>query len=114
MQLEYRLVHLAARVGTVRRTTCCEEGVRSCSSLNKRSSYILIPKSCISRILAILVLLLRNALVSSKPWIAREISDIDMTVDPELYSTTVLVVPGTTAFSNKFSAMIQIRKVVAW
>jgi hypothetical protein len=44
------------------------------------------------------------------PWIAREINDMDNTVEPELYSTTALVFPGTTQLFNKFKADILINK----
>lgn len=30
--------------------------------------------------------------------------DMERTVEPELYSTTVLVFPGTTLFSSRFNA----------
>lgn len=33
--------------------------------------------------------------------------DMESTVEPELYSTTVLVFPGTTLFSSRFNAVYQ-------
>jgi hypothetical protein len=44
------------------------------------------------------------------PWIALEINDMDKTVEPELYSTTALVFPGTTQLFSKFRAKIPIRE----
>jgi hypothetical protein len=35
---------------------------------------------------------------------ALEINDMDKTVDPELYSTTVFVFPGTTQLFKRFNA----------
>lgn len=49
------------------------------------------PKNCIRRSLASLVLLLRNARTSSTPCITRAIMAMEITVEPELYSMTVLV-----------------------
>lgn len=49
------------------------------------------------------VLLLRKALVSVMPYRARAMRDIEMTVEPELYSTMVLV-SGLTDFCNMFKA----------
>jgi len=36
---------------------------------------------------------------------ALEIKDMDKTVDPELYSTTVFVFPGTTQLFKRFNAV---------
>lgn len=50
------------------------------------------------------VLLLRNARVSVIPYSERAMSDIEMTVEPELYSTMVLVVSGFTEDCSMFKA----------
>jgi hypothetical protein len=39
------------------------------------------------------------------PYIALATNDIDITVEPELYSTIVLVLPGNTLFSSRFMAV---------
>ena len=61
------------------------------------------PKNCMSFSFVPLVLLLRYARVSFVPWKMRAIKDIDMAVDPELYSTTVF-------FS---SVMLSLNKFIA-
>lgn len=65
------------------------------------------PKNCINLSLATLVLLLKKARVSLMPWYTRATIDIDMTVDPELYSTMVFVFPGTTPFSRRLRAELE-------
>lgn len=67
-------------------------------------THMSMPKNCMSRSFAALVLLLRNALTSSMSWMARDTNDMDKTVEPELYSTTVFVCPGTTHFCNRLRA----------
>jgi hypothetical protein len=37
----------------------------------------------------------------------RAIIDMEITVDPELYSMMVLVLPGTTFFSSMFNAAVR-------
>jgi len=62
------------------------------------------PKNLIIWSFAHDVLLLRNALVSSKLWRTRAIIDKEMTVDPELYSTIVLLFGVTWLDCNMFNA----------
>jgi hypothetical protein len=52
------------------------------------------PKNCISFNLGVVVLLDRKALTSCIPWYTREARANEMTVEPDEYSTTVLVFSG--------------------
>lgn len=63
------------------------------------------PKNCMSRNLGPLVLLLKYARISWIPWLIREASASEMTVEPEEYSTTVFDLQGCTPFANMFKAV---------
>ena len=67
-------------------------------------AYMANPKNCMSRNLGPEVLLLRNARTSCIPWLMRDTSASEITVDPELYSTTVLDFSGCTSLVNMFKA----------
>lgn len=64
------------------------------------------PKNCMSLSFGAEVLLLKKARTSCIPWLMRETKARDMTVDPELYSTTVLDFSGWTSLVNMFNAGI--------
>lgn len=68
-------------------------------------SYMFNPKNLMSCNLVIDVLLLRKARVSSIPNSTRAMIDIEMTVEPELYSIIVFV-SGVTSFCNMFNAIL--------
>lgn len=68
-------------------------------------AYTFSPKNCIRRNLVSLVLLLRKACTSLMPWKARATIAMEMTVDPEELSMTVVVLPFSMPFSNRFMAI---------
>lgn len=62
------------------------------------------PKNCMSLSFGAEVLLLKKARTSCIPWLIRDTNARDMTVDPELYSTTVSDFSGWTSLVNMFNA----------